>query len=133
MSDDLVESLRALTEGDGHDPIGGGGQAVCAEAANEIERLRAERDAALAELAAAREHLPIGYAGSLVDAIEEFMEQANTAMDLRDAALARIARLEAERAALRQAVSFFASVIKSGEPWAETCIQRRLECGRVAA
>jgi hypothetical protein len=32
-----------------------------------------------------------------------------------------VANLRAERLALRQAVAFFASVIKSGEPWTETC------------
>ena len=32
-----------------------------------------------------------------------------------------IANLRAERVALRQAVAFFASAVKRGEPWTETC------------
>lgn len=41
--------------------------------------------------------------------------------DDRVALLVENAALSAERNALRQALRFFASVIKSGEPWTEAC------------
>lgn len=76
-------------------------------AADAISKLRSERDTLRAELAAERERA------------EQWKLISKSEAEDSDA-------FEAERDALRECLGFFASVIKSGEGWTETC-QRKYD------